>query len=569
MSRTYDLLLSDWISIGLHKDTLHKALQLIRNDRPLETLLSKIHRGNRSYIEKVLREEAIKQFSDRYRPLLEVVLNAIDAKPKEYQEEYKVKIDLGLFTPFTVKDNGRGMGLEDILRLLIIPFSTDKSGVEEIGMFGVGFLSTFGYCTEEPLKCRVNLDTQTKDEHYQLSFYAASQDISSLRLSLQKKIALGTSQTKVVIRKKMMGWERDNVSNYVGNNIKNVPEYKAKIYFGRKQINHTKGEKWYSQPLELEFSGKKYTQEVGIRMTRAIEGITLTSQGIKVKRSYNNHSGCVVSFPPLVRLVEGRDDFRLDQNYRSSAEAIFPALTKYIQDQKRKLKNKGQEQYLPYLVRDMSSFIPELLAALQCHGLAVITNLEQIKTELLSGKKYVLIEDQMAPLIEFFGPKVAAEAFETSHQGGFFWRESYKQYDDLIKDNFQTKLSVAREEIEKNQLNTIVNQKVNLPNFNLVGQFITPKLNFVRFGEAASSGKSCFLYGHYGGQLYVNTAHPLVAGPFDPTKAYSLLAEYYSNPSIQRVLEIDAEEAEDRTLRFLSSLTARYQNIVQTEGVKK
>jgi len=564
MSRTYDLLLSDWISIGLHKDTLHKALQLIRNDRPLETLLSKIHRGNRSYIEKVLREEAIKQFSEHSRPLLEVVLNAIDAKPKEYPGEYTVKIDLGLFTPFTVKDNGRGMGLEDILRLLIIPFSTDKSGIEEIGMFGVGFLSTFGYCTEDPLKCKVNLDTQTKDEHHQLSFYATNQDISSLRMSLQKKMALGTSQTKVFIRKKMMGGERDNVLNYIFHNIKNVPEYKAKIYFGRKQINYTKGEKWYSQPLELEFNGKKYTQEVGIRMTRAIDGIFLTSQGIKVRHFYGHHSGSVVSFPPLVRLVEGRDDFRMDQNYRSSAEAIFPALAIYIKDQKRKLKKEDES----YLIRKMTSFIPELLAILQCRGLAGITNLEQIKTELLPGKKYVLTENQMAPLIEFFGPKVAAEAFETSIQGEAFWRESYKQYHELIKDNFQTKLSVAREEIQKNQLNTTVHKIVNLPNFNLVGQFITSRHSFVHFGEAVSSGKSCFLYGHYGGQLYVNIAHPLVAGPFDPTKAYSLLAEYYSNPSIRRLLEIDAEEAENRTLISLSYLTARYQKTAQPEAVK-
>ena len=125
----YDLPLSSWISIALHKDTLSSALEAIRSNKPLEDSLDE-KPDNRRYIEKILKEEVINQFSEQSRPLLEIILNSIDAKEHdEYKDNYSIKVQVGV-GKFVSKDNGRGMSLDEILRLLIIPSNNCKPGMK-------------------------------------------------------------------------------------------------------------------------------------------------------------------------------------------------------------------------------------------------------------------------------------------------------------------------------------------------------------------------------------------------------------------------------------------------------
>jgi len=58
--------------MGLRKDSLEKAVEVIRKGGKVEEIGRKT--TDPRYLEKILREEAIKQFDDKRRPLLEMNL---------------------------------------------------------------------------------------------------------------------------------------------------------------------------------------------------------------------------------------------------------------------------------------------------------------------------------------------------------------------------------------------------------------------------------------------------------------------------------------------------------------
>jgi len=75
-----------------------------------------------------ISEEVEKQFSDERRPLVELVSNAIDAKPLTYEGEYRVQLSLGRKS-FEVPDQGNPMTLRQMFTTLIIPFSLTSSNL--------------------------------------------------------------------------------------------------------------------------------------------------------------------------------------------------------------------------------------------------------------------------------------------------------------------------------------------------------------------------------------------------------------------------------------------------------
>ena len=136
-SPKYDLPLTSWISLCLNRKRLDEIIEKVNNGQPLGEIEHAVINGK--YIEKILREEAVKQFSDSKRPTIEVILNSIDARPEDAREDYRIYVDIRR-NKFVSADNGNGMSLDEVLRLLIIPFNTEKDGFNQIGSFGVGFL---------------------------------------------------------------------------------------------------------------------------------------------------------------------------------------------------------------------------------------------------------------------------------------------------------------------------------------------------------------------------------------------------------------------------------------------
>jgi len=350
MAINYDLALTDWISIGLHKNTLEATLTAIENNEPLPELL--VHVSNREYIRKILREEVIKQFSKNTRPVLEVVLNSVDARPKgcaDYKVEVKVK-----HKKCSIKDNGIGMSLDDVLRVLIIPFNSDKNGLEEIGRFGVGFLSTFKYCVGEPLKGRVCIDTRTGSSGYKIEFYSTSASVGDLRMSV-KRCRANPKGTKIDILTKT---EHPEIMNeYLANHLNNIFSDRCRIFLNGSCVNESNGT-WYSHPVNLCVDNKRITQRVGFRVDKTRHKyIQLTSQGVLIKSKTNRYFPSTISFPTAVQLVEGRTEF-IDDNYFICAKGVFCSFEKYLQEA---LEKEEDEKKQNKIRSDALNFVPVLL----------------------------------------------------------------------------------------------------------------------------------------------------------------------------------------------------------------
>lgn len=509
MARNYDFPFVDWISIGLNKESLESAVQIINSGEDLSDVIGKYTR-NRGYINKLLREEVFKQFDDLKRPMLETILNSIDARPMNLGEDYNVLISWNKHR-FQSKDSGTGMELRDILTHLTIPFSTKKKGVDEIGRFGVGFLSTFNYCISQPNRVHVTVDTSTGKEGYLVDFYSTSRDIEGLRMRIRKHIFKNKAGTSVSINRKIPN--RKDLGLYFASHLKDIPSPTACIYLGKNKINSDGGLEWYNTPVEFDLDDKKITQKVGLltaRDDRSTPSIRLTSQGVLVRKfdSYKMREATIY-LPSAVKVVEGRDEFKIDENYRKAVRGVFNSLGEYL---KKEEKNE-------YLLEEMAGFIPSLAAALSVNSIKEIPSIESLREVLFPGKKYIIDSYQHKRLTPFFGP-IMKTSFVAETAACSYWREIYGSGEDLISGNFRGERRITGKDLpEKISLDLNFCPNI-LPLVDGLRQF-----DSVIFGKMNASGNSSFFIDK--NNIYVNLTHPNVAGAFSEPKVYGLLSDFY------------------------------------------
>lgn len=507
---SYDFSFIDWISIGLNKDSLTEIIQAIDGGKKINDRMQKYSR-NSGYIGKILREEIFKQFEDKKRPSLETVLNAIDARPKESKEDYLVKISYS-GRKFIVEDFGTGMTLNDILTHLTIPFSTKKNGLDEIGRFGVGFLSTFNYCITQPKEVHVLVDTSTGKESYSLDFYSTSDSIEGLRMRLRKNIFSGKAGTRVIINKRIAS--KKEITNYLTHHLNNVPSPTAKITLGGKQINSDKDQVWHNTPIEFNVNENKIIQRVGLLVADRDIGsnaqIKLNSQGIPIRTFESPRlKNLTIYFPSAVKVVEGRDEFKIDANYRLACDGVFLSLTDFLRKDKK----------TSYSISEMAHIIPALASALSINDISQIKNIDVFREALFGNKKYVLDNYQASKLEPFFG-KSFELAVKLDSDCCSFWRTFYGSGTDMINDLFIIDKNISG----KNLSQIIFSDTSFYPN--LIP--LLEKLKFyeqIIFGRSITSGSSAFIFER--SKLFVNTNHPYISGEYSKPKAYGLLQDYF------------------------------------------
>lgn len=522
----YDLALSDWISIGLNKDRLHSTIKAVRERKRIPDF-GENSEVNSAYIQKIMREEIAKQFSERKRPALEVVLNAIDAKPAG-QEDYSVRMNLGW--NFSVADNGVGMCLEDILRFLIIPFNTDKNGIDQIGRFGVGFLSTFNYCTLHPKSAAVYTDTQKNGERFFVKFYASGPKAESMRMRIAPKCARNRDGTVVKIKTPelvLFGDAKDDMICYLERHLDTMPEFVSKLDINNRPLNYNrqKNAKWVSSTGKFNIRGKIIEQDVGLYMIRNGQ-ITLTSQGVSVTTAHIPHEGlgATIYLPSGVQVVEGRDEFKYDANFAVGVKAAFESLEKVVVANQPLTK-----EYISELV----GFIPTLAASMRIKKLEDIPNLERFKETLLKGKKYVLTSREGRLLQNFVGLKIDDSYFVTPESNCTYWAEHFDTWPKFLRNrlalyrdcNVSQFLGSGEGHITEEHVPAL--GKISVPNLVFTARNIQSQLGdgtgmlLFNFKDA---GKNPLFVNDK--TVYVNVAHPLVSGPFDRTKAYAV-ANYF------------------------------------------
>ncbi|MBM3199961.1 ATP-binding protein [Candidatus Woesearchaeota archaeon] len=564
MKRVYKYPLIDWIGAALHSDSLKTILSMVKSGESIDTLV-KSKSDNRRYIEKILKEEIQNQFGDYRRPMLEVILNSIDAKPDGFKGDYNVNVKVK-GKNFSSADQGRGMSLDEVLRFLIIPFNTEKKGVEEIGRFGVGFLSTFNYCIMEPKKVRLTVETKNGSEGYKVEFYATSNEVTDLMMCVTPISKMPTG-TKVSI-KRTVG-KKKNVVSYLKDHLENMPSYIARLIVNREHMNDDSKFKWYTKPVKLKLLGKEVEQQAGFRASKDgwDSSISLASQGVLVKQFKNDRRNinATVSFPPAAQVVEGRDEFKIDENYNRCVYAVFRAfeeylveelqdknVLKYAQELKFDPKNQlieGRKRFILY----MTGFIPSLMSALGINDISTIQNIDGIREKLFPGKKYVLTSDEVDSLKPFFKEFVEKYSFEAmSHQSQSYWKSFYKTKADMLDETLKPMQTLQVAEFVRK----LEEDKSFYPNLHLVAHLLTKQdiLKEVYLVELPQGDNPLFVnYTYPGYKLYINTNHPYVQGKINHSKVYAVTSEYLSLKDAKPIHHITKMDDIEDEMKLLNS----------------
>lgn len=514
--RKYDMSLVDWISAALHRSSLDLILDTIRRNKRLKKDSIQNFEANKRYMEKILREEVIKQFNDSRRPILEVILNSIDARPKS-EMEYIVNVTMTC-NRVVIEDNGTSLDLEQILKLLIIPFNTEKEGIEEIGRFGVGFLSNFYYCVNN-ICTHVVVKTKTSSERYLIDFYCIDGTVAGLRMRLTRLRGKGKEGTRVEVQ--YLTYDRFDTKEYLKNHLSGIPSYMAKVLINDKQQNDLQGGEWYVKPVTLHIRGKDIIQEVGVRITT--EGrVNLTSQGVLVQKRHfesDANTGAIISFPAAVKVVEGRDEFKIDDNYFRCAAAALEAFELCIKDH-------GLDDVFVF---DMAGLFPELLAALSINDINTVSNLKQIQSVLLPEKKYVLTKRQYAILHPFLGVSLEKVAFQATAQACSFWLELYKPKEQLVEELMPSIDSAVNGAFQDRSFAFRNLQRLTkeIYGFNA--------LAYTHLVNVKNHGYNCvaILPGDHHFDIYINVAHPAVHETHT-LNAYQVLSDYFHLPFITK-----------------------------------
>lgn len=523
MSRVYDYPLVNWISIGLNKNKLKEVVDAIRSNRSIDDIMQvQQQSANAPYLNKIIREVVSKQFSEYMRPIVEIILNSIDARPLDVSEYYvSVRSARG---KTVVEDNGEAMSLEEILKLLLIPFSTikDENASRYVGRFGVGFFSSLNYCLQILNKEVINLVTSKGGESYESAFYASNSDVSSLH-SVIRKIREREQGTRVKISREFHPYD---LQKYIRDKVGNIPTLRAYIYVNRNLIN-SEGSRWYTSKIKQDNKG--VDGRVGIRFS-GDKHIYLDSFGGNVKKFDSPfHNGVRILLPPLVELTIGRDEFVRDNNYYAAAKSSFESLENLI----RSLSRDDFQRLLSGFI----NLVPSLVSLLGLSRLEDVPNLNALINILIPNKRYALIENEYNNISPFLGRRLSDSSFSANPQSCSIWRQKYSSYQDLLNEMIPAKESYPY----KDFINKIKFDKKFYPNLYLLfdaieNRFITDKtINNVKFVESEPCYEP-FMFDEGSDDLYINIKHRYVLGGLNSLKVSTLISKYIRLPQIDRML---------------------------------
>ncbi|MFT7616237.1 MAG: hypothetical protein ACI8Y7_001066 [Candidatus Woesearchaeota archaeon] len=385
--------LTDILGLALHKKTYRQLCDQASQGHSLENLepiantpAAKHHR------EKILRAESTRQFSHNFRPVIEFILNAIDARPdtdKAYDVYVTVKNNNVL-----VKDPGSGMGLEDVLQTLLVPFQTKKDQHADIGRFGVGFFSGLGYCLQHPNKSKVKVQTTKDGNQTNLTVAAKASTADSLLCDLAVDTA-GEDGTMVSVN---FPFKRNEMIDYIRENIQFIDPSKVKVYVNGKLTNDTKDFAHFEIPVEI--SGfPKQTSRLSIKRDSKDTTFSYSSHGVRVwSNDYFPNFQVNINHPNSSIVVEGRDQFKGDLSYNCAIEQILEYVCSHVTDISDKLGTPiTASEFIPSLIRNSGHVMS------QCHRV-----LSESIPHIFGDRKYIVDsvgdeESQSGILEDFLG----------------------------------------------------------------------------------------------------------------------------------------------------------------------
>ena len=453
--------LADIIGLALNKITYKKLLERIKQDQTIDDLNpianSELAKGHR---EKILREEIDKQFSHDYRPIIELILNSIDAKPMDYKGDYFIDINLN-GKKVEISDSGEGMDIEKILTTLLIPFSSDRDPKKNIGRFGVGFFSSLGYCTANPGSVNLSLTTTKDKSKYIIDFRAKDENVKSLLCSISKGTGTGKG-TKVRVK---FPHNRKKLKKYITSYLNFFDPERAKIKVNNKIINEPKNNQHIKEYLIKGNLGESSCTGCRIKLEKIEErpvipsilkrfkkfksktNMSIYSQGVLVNSAYFPDYNIKIDLPSNILLVEGRDEFKRDKNYLKLFKDIIGDICK----NNKKIVSEFDPDF------DINDFLTNLIhfSVLNSYDFhkVIIEIITKNKDYLFENGTHIINDydrmERYIDTIDFFGKEIKPFIYTPKSLTSYgFLSEVLPGFDELIKSKTK-KAKISLQELLK------------------------------------------------------------------------------------------------------------------------
>jgi hypothetical protein len=387
--------LHELVAIGLYRPALTALVS--GNGAPARPPM------DRAYLLKILEEEVGRQFGHPLRPVVELVLNAIDATP-ERPAVIDVRIRDGAVT---VTDTGVGMDLGTILSRLFVPFATDKRPGVDLGRFGVGFFSVIGLGLPDPASLSLEVETGDGSTGWSLRVLADGPEPSSLVCAIRR---LPPRQgTSVRVRSALI--DASELRVYLRDALHFFPPERAAIHVDGAPINdgrYLTGGKLFSDRLSPDDPSCVARAYIGGR--GLVTGISAGTYhaGVKVESCLAIPELALIDFPSAVELTEGRDALKPCRAFRATAAAFY-----------RRIALLGRAPGTSRKTADRLAEVAAQISALMLQSAAWSEVAPELARALLGPDRYLVGPERREALIGFLGSAIESRLFVPES----FWAE--------------------------------------------------------------------------------------------------------------------------------------------------
>jgi hypothetical protein len=442
--------LDELVALGLYRPALSA---LCRGDEG--DLCSPI---DRAYLRKILREEVGRQFGHPLRPIIELILNAVDATCGQAAcgvvsicvEEHRI----------TVADSGSGMSLATILSKLLVPFSTDKIPGVDLGRFGVGFFSALGFGLADPTSFSLQVETGDGVTGWSVCVSTAGYDAADLTVSIRETVA--RSGTRVKLSSALL--ETAGTRAYLRDMLHFFPPERAIIQLDGVPINDGSliaGGRLYEERVE----GSTGVGRFHLGGRGLVPGITAATYhaGVKVEACFALGELSLLDFPAAVELTQGRDALKAGPIFAAAAKAFYRRLIRIG----RSTDGPDAAMDTPEARRAVArrhrlAELAAQISALMLREAAWSEIATEIADALIGPDRFLINADRVEGLVAFLGPAAESRIFAPES----FWAERQWQPflpgerelidDELAIDPARSLASLARHRPDLTGLSALV-----------------------------------------------------------------------------------------------------------------
>jgi len=359
---------------------------------------------DRAYLLKVLEEETSRQFGHPLRPIVELVLNAIDASGTR-PARVDVRLSKG---DVKVTDTGVGMDLRAILSRLLIPFATDKRAGIDLGRFGVGFFSVIGLGLPDPESLSIEIQTGNGICGYSLSVRTDGPEVSSLVCAIRRISPMqGTSAR---LRSSLL--EPDTVRAYLRDTLHFFPAERAIVEVDGTPINDGRfvaGGSHFVDAIGGDDADQHVARyHVGGRGLAMGIGAATYHLGVKVEGCLAIPELSLIDFPGAVELTEGRDALKPCRTFHATAAGFY-----------RRLGELGSAPTTSRKTADKLAELAGQISALMLRSTAWNEVAPELARRLLGPQRYLVSVERREMLVGFLGSTIEERLFVPES----FWAE--------------------------------------------------------------------------------------------------------------------------------------------------